>query len=385
MTRIGIYPGVFDPVHVGHLKTLQAVSEEYGLQRLIIVPAGNTPNKGLISDSCSHERWKLLSLALEENTSASACSIEINSNSCSYTADTIDHIRSQYANAKLYLIMGEDNLVNLHQWYRSDFILENTTIIAIRRSMQPRELSHQLPAHSNILISDAVADISSSKIRLDFASGISVSSFVASQYEDALYSFGVYLPTKLRSEIDYVRAHQKASRFRHTIGVVKTSLKLASRFAIDSGIVMEAAYLHDIAKELPSEYMRSCAARVPSDLGNTTIDAVIHSPAGAVLAKELFSVSEEVYQAILLHCTLDVQMTLLDKIIYISDMVEPSRHYPAVIQLRQAFDSVQNEHDLDLLLILAIELNICYISSIGGIIHPASLRALSLLKNKINL
>lgn len=380
--RIGIFPGIFDPVHLGHIKALQTVAKEYSLQHIIIVPALCTPNKGLIKFSKSSDRWNILSAIRGDNLgfTISLLSNEINAKECSYTADTIELIHSKFPSDDLFLIIGEDHYYSLHNWYRFDFILNSVQLIIIKRSLQNPKVSNNGIPLDSALFSEPVSSVSSSFIREQCLYGHSLSDSVPVYCEDRLYAFGMYLPNNLRAKIDFVRTHQKASRFKHTIGVVKSAVAIASHFDIDTRLVVEAAFLHDIAKDIPIDLLRGLASNCHSDLGMTNISAVLHAPAGAELAKYLFSVEPCIYNAILNHCTLDTNMSLLDKIIYISDMVEPSRSYPAVVELRKRFYSVRNEQDLNALLVLAIEKNICYISHIGGVVHPASLRALSIVK-----
>lgn len=378
--KTGIYAGAFDPAHIGHLEMLQAAVKEYGLQRIIMIPAGNSPNKGKLDYSKSFERWRLLSSVTAVVPSAYAFSCEINTAACSYTADTIGLIHDLFPDDSLYFIIGEDNLPNLSRWYHIDDILSIAQLLIVRRENCCAYSFCSDLKTDNVSFLDSVTDISSSQVRGCLFSGKPISDLYSSDEIRLFYSTGAYLSNRLKAEIRFIKSHQKPTRFKHTLGVVSAAVSIAVKFQVDSMSVMEAAFLHDIAKELLSDTMKSLAQRCNRDLGHTEIYPVLHASAGAELSKILFSISPEIYKAILLHCTLDDDMSLLDKIIYISDMIEDSRHYPAVEMLREKFKSVSNEFDLDSLLVLAIEKNICYISSTGGVVHPASYRALRVLK-----
>lgn len=358
---------------------LQAVAEACCLQRIIIVPAGCTPNKGLIGDSSAVSRWKLLTEAAKDTGTVLCCSLEINTSDCSYTADTIETIHNKFPEDELLLLIGEDLYDFFDNWYRSDLIRRTAKLIVVRRgSVDSAEVSR----NADDIFLGPVSGFSSTEFRQACSSAKRISDYCPVSCEYALYADGLYVDPQLSAEIGFIKKHQKSTRFRHTIGVARSALDLAERLGVqNTRPVLRSALLHDIAKELPYQKAKELASVFPDDLGSTDILPVIHAPAGAALARRLFSVSDEEYHAIKLHCTLDSDMVLLDKIIYISDMVEPSRNFPAVFKLRECFSSVRTENDLDRLLILALEQNICYISNTGGVVHPASLRALSFLKN----
>lgn len=78
-------------------------------------------------------------------------------------------------------------------------------------------------------------------------------------------------------------------------------------------------------------------------------------------------------------------MTLLDKILFLADMVEPGRVFEGVDALRQAALSSSSEIALNHALLLAIRHNICYIKEKGEQLHPASLRALEALERELGI
>lgn len=381
--RIGIFPGTFDPVHYGHINVLQAVAKAYCLQLVLIVPAGCTPNKGLINDSSPLSRWLLLSESFKDDMSALCCAYEINSMGCSYTADTIAAIKEKYSDDELFLVLGEDLYLSFNKWYRANEIRNTVELIVVKRDSEKTNKDSFFKKEEAIFLLGPVSNCSSTSIRNLCSAAEPINSFCNDSCEYLLYGFGLYLDKNLRREISFVKQHQKSTRFIHTIGVIKSALDLSGRLGImDKLKVFRSALLHDIGKELPVEFLKELAICCSGDLGTTDIVPVLHAPAGAELADRLFSVPSDIRQAIKLHCTLDNEMTLLDKIIYISDMVEPSRKFPSVYKLRERFYSVSSENELNRLLILALEQNICYISSTGGAVHPASMRALNFLKSE---
>lgn len=75
-------------------------------------------------------------------------------------------------------------------------------------------------------------------------------------------------------------------------------------------------------------------------------------------------------------------MSLLDKILFLADMVEPGRHFEGVQQIRQAALNARNLEELDIAMMLAFRHNLCYIDTNHQPLHPASLRAMETLEKQ---
>ena len=109
----------------------------------------------------------------------------------------------------------------------------------------------------------------------------------------------------------------KPGRYRHTLGVADTAQKLAQRYGADPGKARLAGLLHDCGKEAS--------------------DALGHAEAGARLAQEIYGVSDpEILSAIRFHTTGKPGMSLLEKILFVADYIEPGRSQaPRLPFLRQ--------------------------------------------------
>lgn len=117
-------------------------------------------------------------------------------------------------------------------------------------------------------------------------------------------------------------------RYTHTLGVTYTAAAMAMRYGSSLDQAMLAGYLHDSAKCLSTEesllLLKEYEIKVTSyELENLQL---LHAKAGAVMAQEKYNVTDEkILHAILVHTTGEPAMNLLDKIIYISDYIEPGR------------------------------------------------------------
>ncbi len=144
-----------------------------------------------------------------------------------------------------------------------------------------------------------------------------------------------------------LKKEQGKERYAHTLGVMYTAGCLAMRYGCDMEKAMLAGLLHDCAKQIPYEKKLKLCKKYKIKLSQTELDnpSLIHAKLGAVLAKDLYHVEdEEILHAIEVHTTGVPQMTLLDKIIFIADYIEPNRNkapdLPIVRQL--AFQNLDN-------------------------------------------
>lgn len=118
------------------------------------------------------------------------------------------------------------------------------------------------------------------------------------------------------------------SRYEHTMGVMYTCAALAMRYECDIEKAMLAGLMHDCAKCIPNAKKLKMAEKYhlePSELERKN-PFMLHARLGAYLAKEKYDIdNEEVLDAIRWHTTGRPDMTLLDKIVYIADYIEPKR------------------------------------------------------------
>lgn len=127
-------------------------------------------------------------------------------------------------------------------------------------------------------------------------------------------------------------------RFRHICGVVETAEQLAKLYGADPKKARLAALLHDCAKEEPLDAMQAIVKVEGLSLDATMLGsgALLHGPAGAVLARTRYGVEDpDVLEAIRLHTIGQADMTLLDKVIFLADYIEPNRDFPGVDDLRK--------------------------------------------------
>lgn len=135
-----------------------------------------------------------------------------------------------------------------------------------------------------------------------------------------------------------VQMRMSERRFKHVLGVEETAVALAERYGESPEKASIAALTHDYAKERTDEEFQLAIDQGEYEDKKELLkygNAIWHGLVGAdFVARELEITDEEILNAIRLHTTGAAEMTLLDKIIYIADYIEPGRNFPGVEDAR---------------------------------------------------
>ena len=130
----------------------------------------------------------------------------------------------------------------------------------------------------------------------------------------------------------YIKSVMSEKRYEHTLGVAKTAKKIAKLYGVDEYKAEMAALLHDCAKNRTIEEMRRMITK-EEELSDEeyNLPEILHGFAGAIYARNLFRVEEkEILNAIKYHTIGRKNMSPLEKIVYISDVIEPGRSHQGV-------------------------------------------------------
>ena len=127
--RIGIYIGSFNPPHLGHKKVIDFLLEKDYVDKVVIVPTKNYWNKTNLIDI--EDRINMLKYY--ENTNIEIDTIH---NNYPYTYELLNKLKEVYPTDELYLIIGSDNLDELHEWKNIDDLLNNKIIVLKRGTIK---------------------------------------------------------------------------------------------------------------------------------------------------------------------------------------------------------------------------------------------------------
>jgi nicotinate-nucleotide adenylyltransferase len=132
--RIGIYGGTFNPVHHGHLILARQALEEFKLDRLVLVPAAESPFKLQNHSAPASDRLAMLQLAISGEDGFSVDPLEIDRGGVSYSIDTVKLFRNRHPGAELFFLVGEDNADRLTEWHRFEELKKQVCFVVLSRS-----------------------------------------------------------------------------------------------------------------------------------------------------------------------------------------------------------------------------------------------------------
>ena len=164
----------------------------------------------------------------------------------------------------------------------------------------------------------------------------------------------------------------KEKRRAHTQGVSDTAVQLAQKYGADTQLAARAGILHDVTKALTPGEQQALIGRwqLPVTDFERANPQLLHAKTGAAAAQSIFGESDAVVSAIKYHTTGKPDMTALEKIIYLADMIEPNRTYPGVDAIREAA-----ARDLDAGVLLALERTIAFLQEERAAVCETSIHA----------
>lgn len=394
--KIGIYGGTFNPPHLGHVTAARAVFDLLRLDRLLVIPAGLPPHKDLPDHSPTPaQRLEMTRLAVEQmglDGKAEVLDMELSRAGKSYTSDTLAELKERYPDDELWLLMGTDMFLTLQAWHAPEEILSLAGIAAFGRteadteelfSVQRDYLYKTYPqARIFTLTIPGVIDVSSTELRQKLAAGEGGALLPPAVYgyilRQGLYGTNADLKNLPISQLRPVAlSYLKHKRIPHVLGTEQEAIRLAERYGADVEKARVAALLHDCTKKLDMESQLALCSHYGIELDELEQVSLklLHSKTGAAVARDVFGVDEEIYNAIWWHTTGHAGMTLLEKVIYLADYIEPSRDFPGVDKLRSVCYKDLNEG-----LLLGLEMTIREMTDMGNPVHRATLEARDALK-----
>ena len=396
--KIGVYGGAFNPPHLGHITAARAVSGLLKLDKLLVIPTGHPPHKTLPPGSPGPEqRLELTRLAMEQTglgEGIEVLDLELRREGSSYTADTLAHLRERYPEDELWLLMGADMFLTLQTWHEPERILSLAGVAAFGRteadteelfSVQREYLCRRYPQARIFTLSiPGVVDVSSTELRKRLAEGEGGDLLAPAAYgyilREKLYGTAADLKQLSLEQLRPVAlSFLNHRRISHVLGTEQEALRLAERWGADPDKARRAALLHDCTKKRNLAEQLETAERfqVPLDDMERREIKLLHAKTGAGIAEAVFGTDEEITNAIRWHTTGRGGMTLLEKVIYLADYIEPTRDFPGVEELRRVC-----YEDLDAGLLLGLEMTIREMESRNAPIHPKTLEARDALKGQ---
>ena len=171
--KFAIFPGTFNPVHLGHLSIAQAASVQFKLGKIFFVLSPRPPHKGNNNEEliAIDDRIKILNASISSNEHFEVDLRELNRQDLSYTIDTVLEIKQEKKlSEKLGIVLGLDSFLSLESWRNSDSLAKECSfLVAPRANVAGFDLLDSLSSfHKKLewkLIDSPLLPISSTRIR----------------------------------------------------------------------------------------------------------------------------------------------------------------------------------------------------------------------------
>ena len=315
--KIAIYGGAFNPVHNEHVNIVRAAVERLGLDKVIVIPTAVSPHKRTCMTARGRERLETCRLAFADIPQAEVSDIELKRGGVSYSYVTCRHFAKKYKDDELYFIIGADMLATFHLWREPEEILKCVTLAVCAREDE-RELVGYIKEFRRRLKSETVdfgyvgKPVSSTRVRVLAALGEDTAGLVPEAVRQYIKRNGLYALPELRG----VKKYLDADRWEHTVRV--------------------------------------------------TVSAAEHARiAGVYEIKD-----EDILNAVRYHTTGRENMSPLEKLVYLADLLEEGRTFDGVEKLRKKFNA-----DLNDCLKSALKMQIKYLESTGNPVCNLTRRA----------
>jgi len=186
--RLGILGGTFDPVHIGHVVAAVDVRAALGLDRVLMVPAGDPWQKRGQVVATPEQRYTMAERACTGLAGVEVSRVELDHDGPSVTADTLERLGSDHAD--LFLLLGADAVANMPTWRRLEETRELAAIAVVERAGE-----HAVPPGPGWRFEHVTIprlDVSSSEIRRRVGAGLPVDGLTPPSVVDFIRDEGLY-------------------------------------------------------------------------------------------------------------------------------------------------------------------------------------------------
>ena len=366
--KFAILGGSFNPVHVGHLFLADTVLTRLGYDRLILVPAFQSPFKIGAEGASPDERMEMLAASIAGDPRLTIDDCELRREGVSYTIDTLKDIIARYRPAgKPGLVLGLDLASAFYKWRSPEEIAELADIIIARRVSEADDgggggeygckgdarvsdgPSGDFP-YQHTLLDNETMDISSGQVREKISSGGAwhylVPAGARSIIEDRfLYGHSPQnensvpavppdnkpssgIAATIVSVENETRASLGFGRFLHSRNTALLSWDLCRRFGLDPQKGYLAGIAHDMCKNMGEKELVRLVRSEGGSLSKLEKHkpSMLHARAAAIVLKRKYGIADrDILEAVRYHTTGKHDMSSLAKVVYIADKIEISR------------------------------------------------------------
>ncbi len=381
--NIGLFGGSFDPIHEGHLALCRAFADRLALDRVVLMPTGHPPHKIKQTDTADTDRVAMCRAAVAGDDRFAVSSWEIEQGGASFTVDTLEYLKTQHPDDRLFLLMGADMFMSLSGWKRFEDILKLCVLCTVPRDDVSASELHAYAAQLEAMgASCRVVDmplkrVSSTAIRKAIAENASTAGMLPDTVREYIDKHGLYREAAAVDRDEQFRQIIKArllpDRYVHSLAVADEARRLALRYGADPDKAYTAGLLHDIMKNTKCELQ----LQILKDFG-ILLDSVEkqspklwHAKCGAAFIERVLQVEdEEIVTAVRYHTTARAGMTPLERVLFLADFTSADRTYDDVDVMRRLVDE-----DETAAMLYALSYTIAELVGKGAPVHPDTLNA----------
>ena len=188
MSRIGVFGGTFDPVHIGHLAVASEVHHSLGLDVTLLVPTNAQPLKPAPVAS-GNDRLAMCKAATSNDPRLDVSDVDIVRGGPTYSIDTLSDLRKSHAGAEFFFITGADSLATLPQWKDYETLVTLATFVGVSRPGHSLTMSDA----PHVLIDVPALAVSSTGVRDRVRAGVPIRYLVPDAVAQYIDDHDLYL------------------------------------------------------------------------------------------------------------------------------------------------------------------------------------------------
>nr|WP_278979482.1 nicotinate-nucleotide adenylyltransferase [Providencia alcalifaciens] len=128
-----LFGGTFDPIHYGHLRPVEALAKQVGLQKVILLPNHVPPHRPQ-PEASPAQRLEMVKLAIQDNPLFSVDTRELRRDTPSFTLETLSELRQELGEQQpLAFIIGQDSLLSINTWHGWTQLLDKCHLLVCAR------------------------------------------------------------------------------------------------------------------------------------------------------------------------------------------------------------------------------------------------------------
>lgn len=377
-----LFGGAFDPVHNAHINNLKAALKYKAFDKVIIMPTGTPGHKTGCRAPFAVRKLLAEKAFLRVCPQAEVSPFEGDSLQRSFSYITVEHLLEEYPGAKIYFLIGADSAISMHTWRNWEFLAKNAAFLVLTREEGQDERLEEAVKKIKALSPDTAVlparpmPLSSTQIREIIARGGDFRPYVDGDVGDIIRENHLYSRDFYRRNIGtaqlLIPLLLKEKRAVHTKNVARLARQFAEKYGENPQKAYLAGLLHDIQKEVPPRLMleRAMAAGDAEVIKNKPIP-VIHGFAAADYARREMGIEDEdLLNSLKSHTCGRPNMSTLEKIVYLRDMLSRERDYPE----KEGLLALAWQ-DLDICMEQALSDSLKWVSQKGGTLDRDTRRA----------